>query len=354
MSDINNHSATNLGKCLVTGGAGMLGYQIVQQLLERGIKVRVLDIQSMENNGIEFIKGDIRDPEIVQKAVKGIDTVFHSAALVWDPTKDEELYHDINVLGNRNLLQSSQKEGVRKYIFTSTMDVIVSDSKPIINADESIPYPNSLSEDPYSRSKILAEKETIGANKPDFLTCSLRPVGIYGPRDKYHLPNLIEVAKSNFNVKLGNGSARFSHVYAGNVAHAHILAAEHLEPDSCVSGECYFITDHEPPENFFTFLEPILERLGYPLPERKIPYRLARVLAWISEKINPRSTFNTFSVINTCKDRTFCGDKARKHFGYEPLYSKEEAFEQTVEWFITNGQNNENQGDKSISPSHHN
>lgn len=342
MSEKDNHSLVNLGKCLVTGSTGMIGYQLVQQLLEKGITVRGLDIRPMKPNGFEFIEGDIRDSEIVRKAVKGIDTVFHNAALVWDPSNEYELFYKTNVLGSRNVLHASQKEGVKRYIYTSTLDVVIQDKEPIVNATETKPYPDPLPKDPYSRSKALAEIETIAANSPDFSTCSLRPVGVYGPRDRYHLPNLINVAKSKFNVKLGNGKASFSHVYAGNVAHALILAAEHLKPNFPPSGECYFIIDHNPPENFFTFFEPMLEGLGYSRPKIKIPYWLARALAWIAETINPKSVFNTFSVVNTCKDRIFCGDKARKDFGYKPIYSKDEAFQLTVEWFKENGKNNDN------------
>ena len=167
------------------------------------------------------------------------------------------------------------------------------------------------------------------------LTCSLRPVGMYGPRDKYHIANIIEVAKSNNNVKLGDGTACFSHVYSENAAHAHILAAKHLHSETSVPGECYFVADHQPANNLFEFMRPYLEELGLPVPTKSIPYRLAYFLAFFAEIFAPKSNFNRFAVIQTCVDHTFVSDKAERDFGYKPIVSKEEAFQKTVEWFKT-------------------
>jgi hypothetical protein len=83
-------------------------------------------------------------------------------------------------------------------------------------------------------------------------------------------------------VRLGNGRAKFNHVYVTNVAHAHVLAAESLTLDSPVAGQCYFITDH-PASNFYDFFVPYLQALGYSTKMRRMPYALARMLAVFSE-----------------------------------------------------------------------
>ncbi|MHA1199005.1 MAG: hypothetical protein ACTSQF_06610 [Candidatus Heimdallarchaeaceae archaeon] len=146
------------------------------------------------------------------------------------------------------------------------------------------------------------------------------------------LSNIIEVAKSNNNIKLGNGSACFSHVYSENAAQ-HILASKHLHEGSLVPGECYFIADHQPADNLFTFMEPFLKELNLPVPTKSIPYRLAYFIAYFAEIFAPKSNFNRFAVIQTCVDHTFVSDKAERDFGYKPIVSKEEAFKKTVEWF---------------------
>ena len=324
----------NLGNCLVIGGAGMLGYEIVQQLLDEGYFVRVLDINPIENGEAEVFVGSITDKEIVDKVCKGIDTVFQTAAAVWDPNLTKELFDEVNIDGNRNVIDSCLKHGVSRFVYTSTLDVVVDGKKPITYGDESLPYPKKVPKDHYSRTKIVAEQETIKANGVNgLLTCSLRPVGMYGPRDRYHIANIIKVAQSNNNIKLGDGSACFSHVYSENAAHAHILAAKHLNEESPVPGECYFIADHQPANNLFDFMEPFLKELNLPVPTKSIPYRLAYFLAFFAEIFAPKSNFNRFSVIQTCVDHTFISDKAERDFGYRPIISKEDAFQKTVEWF---------------------
>ena len=325
---------SNLGKCLVIGGAGMLGYEIVSQLLKEGHEVRILDLDPVEIKGVETLVGDIRNLEDVERACKGMDTVFQTAAAVWDPKTPKSVYDEVNVGGNQNVIDVCVKFGIPRFVYTSTLDVVVDGKKPITYANESLPYPNKLPKDDYSRTKILAEKATIEANDENgLLTVSLRPVGMYGPRDKYHVANIIKVAQSKNNIKLGNGTAEFSHVYSENAAYAHILAAKHLYPGSKVSGECYFIADHQPADNLFIFMEPFLEALGLPIPEKSIPYRIAYFLAWFAEKFAPKSNFNRFAVIQTCVDHTFVSDKAERDFNYKPIVTKEEAFEKTVKWF---------------------
>ncbi|HUT81104.1 MAG TPA: NAD-dependent epimerase/dehydratase family protein [Candidatus Bathyarchaeia archaeon] len=321
-------------KCLVIGGSGMLGFEIAKQLHKEGKFVRVMDIQPLpEENGVEYIFGDIRNKEHVRNACKDVDIVFQTAAAIWDPKLPKKVYYEVNVEGNKNVIEICHELNIPKLVYTSTLDVVVDGKKPIIYGNESLTYPKKLPKDHYSRTKIIAEQMVIEANSPDLLTCSLRPVGMYGPRDRYHIANIIKVAKSKNNIKLGNGTACFSHVYSENAAYAHILAAKHLKPDSTVAGQNYFITDHQPAENLFTFMEPFLEGLGLPLPRKSIPYRLAMFLASIAQIISPKSNFNRFSVVQTCIDHTFVHDKAGEDFGYEPIVSKEEAYERTLAWF---------------------
>ena len=327
----------NLGKCLVIGGAGMLGFEIVSQLHLEGNFVRVLDLEPVKVNGIESIIGDIRDEKIIDQACEGIDTVFQTAATVWNPRTPKHMYDEVNVIGNRNVINACLRHNVPRLIYTSTLDVVVDGKKPITYGDESLPYPPKVPKDHYSRTKIIAEKETIEVNGINGLvTCSLRPVGMYGPRDKYHLANIIKVAQGKNNIKLGNGTACFSHVYSENAAYAHILAAKNLYPESKIAGECYFIADHQPADNLFTFMKPFLEELNLPVPEKSIPYGLAYVLATFAEIFAPKSNFNRFAVIQTCVDHTFVSDKAEQDFGSKPIVSKEEAFERTVQWFKEN------------------
>jgi nucleoside-diphosphate-sugar epimerase len=320
---------------LVTGGAGMLGRAIVAQLLEQGKTVRILDIQPAQDARAEMIVGDIRDAAVVNKACQGVDTVFHAAADVWDPNLAPSSYDKTNIAGTQLIIDTCIRLGVPRLVYTSSMDVVLDGKHGHRLADESLPYPADFRKmNRYAYSKMMAEQAVIQANGPKFSTCALRLVGMYGPGDRYHLPNVIKNAKSGLNIRLGNGQAQFSHIFAGNAAHAHILAAEHLTPDSPVAGQIYFITDHDA-VNFFDFMTPFLEQLGIPVPKRSIPRGPANVLGWCVERFSSKSNFNTFTVYCVCVDHTFVHDKATRDFGYRPIFTPEQAFTITLEWLKT-------------------
>ncbi|MBN1836042.1 MAG: NAD-dependent epimerase/dehydratase family protein [Spirochaetales bacterium] len=325
-------SARDFRRCLVIGGAGMLGYEIVRQLAASGRQVRVLDLQAVSDPVCEARVGDIRDREAVLAACDGVEVVFQTAAAVWDVRTPARLYEEINVGGNRIVIEACRQLGIPRLVYTSTIDVVVDGRRPIVDGEESLPYPRRLPRDPYCRTKILAEQMVLAANGPQLATCALRPVGMYGPRDRYHLGNVLAMARRGRYVRLGSGRARFSHVYSENAAHAHVLAAEHLYPGSAAAGQPYFVGDHYPAGNLFDFMEPYLEALGLPVPRRRIPYALAYVLASIVELVAPHSNFNRFAVIQTCVDHTYRHDRAERELGYRPIVSREEAFRRTLAW----------------------
>jgi len=308
----------------------MLGFEIVRQLVAAGKQVRILDLQPPPEPVCEARPGDIRSWDDVLSACTGVDVVFQTAAAVWDVNTPAHVYQEVNVDGNRLVVEACRRLGIERLVYTSTIDVVVDGRRPIVEGDESLPYPKRPPKDPYCRTKIEAERLMLAANGPDLAVCALRPVGMYGPRDRYHLGNVVAMARGGNNIRLGSGRARFSHAYSENVAHAHVCAAAHLFPGSTVAGRVYFIGDHYPAENFFDFMEPYLRALELPVPRRSIPYPVAYVLAWAAERVAPRSNFNRFAVIQTCVDHTYRHDRAERDFGYRPIVSKEEAFRRTL------------------------
>lgn len=311
----------------------MLGYEIVRQLVAAGKRVRVLDLERVSGNGCSARVGDIRCRADVEEVCAGAEVVFQTAAAVWNVDTPAHVYDEVNVHGNRVVIAVCREQGIERLVYTSTIDVVVDGRKPIVDGDESLPYPRRLPADPYCRTKIQAEQMALAANGPRLATCALRPVGMYGPRDRYHLGNILALARRGNKIRLGGGRARFSHAYSENVAHAHIRAAEHLFPGSHVAGRTYFIGDHYPAHNFFDFVEPFLREMGLPVPHRRIPYPVAYALAAVAERVAPRSNFNRFAVIQTCVDHTYRHDRAERDFGYKPIVSREEAFRRTLEHF---------------------
>jgi sterol-4alpha-carboxylate 3-dehydrogenase (decarboxylating) len=310
----------------------MLGFELVRRLTQAGKQVQVLDLEPLPEPVCDAIPGDIRDREAVRRAADGAEVVFQVAAAVWDPRTPARVYEEVNVTGNRLVVETCRELGIRRLVYTSTMDVVVDGRRPVADGDESLPYPRRLPRDPYSRTQILAEQLVLAANGPELATCALRPVGMYGPRDRYHLGNIIRLARRGHYIRLGDGSARFSHAYSENVAHAHCLAAQHLWPGSLLAGQCYFIGDHYPAGNLFDFMEPYLKALGLPATRRSIPYPLAYALAFLAELAAPRSSFNRFAVVQTCIDHTFVHHRAARDFGYRPMVSRAEAFRRTLRW----------------------
>lgn len=320
---------------LVTGGAGMLGRAVVTQLLERERNVRIIDLEPVKNAQVDAIVGDIRDAAAVRKACQGVDAVIHTAAAVWDPQLPSSIYEQTNLKGTQLLLDTCLELGVPRFVYSSTLDVVMDGKHGHTLADESTPYPaDPRKMNLYAYTKMMGEQAVLKANGPNFSTCSLRLVGMYGVGDKYHLPNVIGVAKKGINVHLGNGKSQFSHVFAGNAAHAHILAAEQLGPSSPAAGQAYFITDHDT-GNFFEFMDPFLRALGIGRRKICIPYGVAYVFCWLAEIFSRKSNFNRFTLYCTCVDHTFVHDKATRDFGYGPRYTAEEAFNMTLEWLKT-------------------
>lgn len=323
---------------LIIGGAGFLGAALASELKKRGVSVCVFDLLPHPDLSIPTIIGDLRDKAQVREACAGVDTVFQTASLVdWGPRSKDRLYA-VNVEGNRNVISACQELGVPKLVYTSSIDVIF-DGHPIANGDESLPYPaNHL--DHYGHTKMLAEQDVLAANGQHGLrTCALRTAGIYGPGDRHRLPSILKAARSGQNIRLGNGSAKFGHVYVANVVHAHILAAQALAGPA--AGQAYFIGDH-PAGNFFAFFTPYLAAFGFPPAKVCIPYRVAYLLAILMETfarlgIGPSTpTLTRYVVASTCVDFYFSHDKAARELGYQPIISLEQARAETLTWLKEN------------------
>jgi nucleoside-diphosphate-sugar epimerase len=123
----------NYLKILVTGGAGFIGSHLVERLVHKGYFVRVLDNLStgklanidkrlLQDGVVDFVFGDIRDNAVVEKALDGVDGVFHLAAQISVPLsiQNPKLNHDINVKGTSNLLNASAQAAVEKFVFVSS------------------------------------------------------------------------------------------------------------------------------------------------------------------------------------------------------------------------------------------
>ncbi|MBN1666144.1 MAG: NAD-dependent epimerase/dehydratase family protein [Anaerolineales bacterium] len=328
---------------LVIGGSGFLGAALLAALKQAGVARLVsFDQVACPDSDVEALTGDLRNPEQVLQACAGMDTVFQTAALVdWGPRSRPRLLA-VNVDGNHHVIAACQRQGVARLVYTSSIDVVF-DGRPIRDGDETLPYPRRHLDD-YGATKAQGEQDALAANTATGLqTCALRTGGIYGPGDRHRFPSILRAARQGQLVFLGDGRARFSHVYLANVVAAHLQAARALRPGSSVSGQAYFITDHEP-QNFYTFFEPYLQELGIPIPRRRIPEALAYALALAQESlgrlgIGPQPPLLTRYVVrSTCRDFYFSAAKAQRDFGYQPIVSQDQAFAETLHWLKSSPQ----------------
>jgi nucleoside-diphosphate-sugar epimerase len=184
-------------RILVTGGTGYVGAPVVEELLERGDEVRVLDLLlhgqrelagRLEELGAEVRQGDIRDERARREALEGVDAVVHLAAIVGDPAcaRDPELAQAVNVDATRALAGDARDAGVAHLIFASTCSNYGRMADPTVAIDETAALaPVSL----YAEQKVAIEKMLLsGATAPLAATC-LRFATVYGvaPRMRFDL-----------------------------------------------------------------------------------------------------------------------------------------------------------------------
>ena len=236
-----------MAKYLVTGGAGFIGSNIVEELVRRGEDVRVLDDLSTgkEENlapfsaGIDFRKGDIRKKEDMAAALEGIDFVLHQAALRSVPKSVEIPYltNDVNVNGTLNLLLRAREEGVKRVVYASSSSVY-GDCREFPQKESFTPLPIS----PYAVSKLSAEyycrmfTRTMGVE-----TVSLRYFNVFGPRQnpesKYSavIPAfLLRLVKDQPCLIDGDGEQSRDFTFVSNVVEANLAACEAVGAEGSV------------------------------------------------------------------------------------------------------------------------
>lgn len=225
-------------KFLVTGGAGFIGSNIVEELLKKGYNVRVLDnfatgkrenLKEFEKN-IELIEGDIRSFHIVQQAVKGIDVILHQAALPSVPRsiKDPITSNEVNVVGTLNILEAAKENGVKRIVYASSSSVY--GDNPELPKHEGM-TPNPLS--PYAVSKLAGEKYCqVYSRLYGIETVILRYFNVFGPRQDPNsqysavIPKFIKLMSGNQAPTIyGDGTQSRDFTYVANVVEANILAA---------------------------------------------------------------------------------------------------------------------------------
>jgi nucleoside-diphosphate-sugar epimerase len=303
---------------LVTGGAGFIGSHIVETLLGRGDRVRVLDnFSSGKRDNLQFKSGadrlelleaDLRERSALQAAVRGVDLVFHLAAFVSVPQSmlDPDACFDVNVAGTVNLLEAARQAGVRK--------VVLSSSTAVYGNTEIFPTPETaplapLS--PYALSKQVNELYArLYSHTFHLPVAALRYFNVYGPRQRPDsdyaaaIPIFINRLVSGETIRIfGDGKQSRDFIYVKDVVRANLMAA-----DSDAAGEAFNIcTGRE------TSLLDLLEELS---------------------EVAPRQPQVRFEPPRPGDIYRSVGDpgKARAGFGFEAQCTLAEGLTNTVNW----------------------
>jgi len=324
---------------LVIGGTGFLGAEITRQLLSQGKKVRVLcRRKDGVPDGAEIFLGDIRQPETLETACEGIETVYHTASVpsitvFWKP------FYETNVAGTENVINVCLKKHVRKLIYTSSASVCFS-CVPQLGVNESEPYPAKFLAH-YPRSKAIAEKMVLdqAAKKSGLLVCSLRPHLIIGKHDRHLFPRLFQRAQRNRLFRVGSGDNMIDIIFVENAAVGHIQAAEALTDESSpVNGSAYFLSQGQP-VNCWDWINEILSMKGLPKVNRSISFRTAWNLGaamelwWKICRFKTEPLMTRFLAAQLGQSHYLDISKARRDFGYELLLTMEEGMAQLAEQF---------------------
>jgi UDP-glucose 4-epimerase len=306
-------------KCLVTGGAGFIGSNLVQKLLDRGDSVRILDNfatgkrQNVTGFGdrVEVIEGDIRSYHIVREAVDGIDVIFHEAALPSVPRsiKDPITTHEVGVNGTLNVLQSARDCNVKRVIFASSSSIY--GNNPVLPKHEGL-TPAPLS--PYAVSKLTCEHYLqVFFQLYGLETVTLRYFNVFGPRQdpssQYSavIPKFIALMRNGERPTIyGNGEQSRDFTYVDNVVHANLLAAT---VETGVAGGVFNAACHDQ-----ITLNDLVHSLNGAIGTSIEPMHTEPRLGDIQ---------HSFAAIDKFKDAT----------GYEPLVSFTEGIKRTVEWY---------------------
>jgi len=224
---------------IVTGGAGFIGSHLVESLLHRGVRVRVIDDLSagtLDNlspciDDVEVVVGDVRDPDLLDRVLRGADAVAHQAAVVSVSRSfdDSELVDDVNVGGSLAVLAAARRAGVRRVVLASSAAVY--GDAPRVPLDEGMP-PDPLS--PYGVGKLAVEgyARVLAVQGPPGVVC-LRYFNVFGPRQDPASDYAGVVARyiacaadSRPYVVYGDGEQTRDFVFVGDVVAANLLALD--------------------------------------------------------------------------------------------------------------------------------
>lgn len=304
---------------LVTGANGFVGAHVVRALLREGAATRALvreqaDLRALEGLDCELARGDLRDREAVERAVRGCHEVYHVAAdyRLW--VIDPAPMYAANVEGTRNLLAASHRARVRRIVHTSTVGTLGIPRGGVGREDTPVTLAHMVGA--YKRSKFLAEQEALKAAREGVPVVIVNPSTPIGPLDYKPTPTgriIVDFLNRRMPAYLDTG---LNLADVEDVARGHLLAAERgaIGAKYILGGENLTLAET---------LARLARLSGLPAPRVKLPYAVAWGFALgaeaVARALTRRPPRASLTEVRMARKRMFfdCA-KARVEIGYNP------------------------------------
>lgn len=266
-------------KVLVTGSTGFIGRHMVDELIDKKCEVLCLirpetDTRNISKKNVLQVKADYFNPESLEKAVAGIDYLFHIGAVISGSNK-ERLYQS-NVVSTRNLMNACLKAnpGIKKIIYVSSIAAAgpATDRKPVKEEDECHPV------SAYGKSKYLAELEVkkFFSELPIVIIRATNILGVY----QKQIEDIMKIARKGIVPILGNGDKQTTICFVEDLVRAMIMAAE----NNNVRSRIYFVADGNP-FSWREITDRIVKEMGIKFLIR-IPYPVLIMIGFLSEIVS--------------------------------------------------------------------
>ncbi len=269
-----------MSEVLITGATGTVGWPIARDLAARGDSVRAL-VRDVERarailpDGVEPVRGDVADRESVRRAVAGAELVFHAAGLPEQWRRDPADFTRVNVEGTRNVAEEALAAGVRRFAYTSTIDVFRwTPGQPF---DERVIDPDPRPTD-YERSKQEADRLVVALTEDGLDAVFLHPAAVYGPVPALAVglnDLIVRLATKKIPMLLPGGMPV---VHSDDVATAHVRAI-----DEAPAGSRFIVADR------YLTLSEIAASVEALVPgarkPRVMPIAVARAVSAVGERI---------------------------------------------------------------------
>jgi len=322
---------------LVTGATGFIGSVLVRKLCQRGMKVRAIarassNTSTLDDLGIQWIRGEVFDEATVKEATRGVAYIFHLAGAFREARHGDDYYHKIHVVPTQLLARAALgNPGFKRFVHVSTIGVHGHIDEP--PANESYRFAPG---DAYQNTKAEAElwmHEFAGREHLPYTV--IRPASTYGPGDR-RLLKVFRMAAWKFFPILGHGKCLLHLIHVDDLTDAMIVAATHPK----AQGEV-FICGNVEPIGTEEMARTIASYYGRKLRVIRPPvwpfFLAADVTTAICRPFGIEPPLHRRRVAFYTKDRAFDTRKIRETLGWQPRYSNQTGLEQTAHWYLEQG-----------------